>query len=239
MYKSINKLTLRQLILTISLFGFSIHTFAQDDSYGIWTSITAEKKIKKWELSSTAELRAINLYSDIKRWSIDADASYSLLKHIDLGFNYKYMYFHDFKYDDFQSRSRFSAYTQGDFKINRFKFSIRELVQTTIKDISDRIKADGSLDTYKMNPEWYWRNRIKIAYNFRHSRFTPGLSAETYFPLNNQDGNKFDEIRYKVSLNYRLSKKQSIEMFGLMGRQLNTTSPNCKYAGGVNYSISF
>jgi len=226
------------LIMALLIFNIGC-LVGQDNEYGVWTSITVEKKIKKWDLSSTAELRTIDYLNNINRFSVDIDGSYNIFKKLKVGAEAKFIYFHDFKYDDYQSRGRYALYTQGKWKLCRFNFSLREKVECTVKDVSDRIRSSGTIDTYRINPEWYWRNRLKVQYDIPTLPLAPGFSVESFYQLNNPNGNVFDELRYTLSLQYRLSKKRSIEVFGLMAPELNTSSPTTKYVGGVNYIISF
>jgi hypothetical protein len=212
---------------------------SQDYEYGVWTSFTVTKKISKWDLSSSAELRTIEYFNDISRFSVDFNGGYNLLKRLKIGAECKFIYFHDFKYSDFQPRGRYSVYTQGKLKLDRFSFSLYEKLECTLKDVSDRIRASGTIDTYKINPEWYWRNKLKIQYDIPALPLTPALSVESFYQLNNPDGNIFDELRYTLSLQYKFSKRQSVEIFGLMSPKINTAESITKCVGGINYTISF
>ncbi|MFM2290534.1 MAG: hypothetical protein RIS29_347 [Bacteroidota bacterium] len=224
-------------IILLLMFGW-LNVDAQDNEYGVWTSFTLSKKLKKWDLSSTAEFRTTEFLSDINRFSLDIDGGYNVFKKLKLGAEAKFIYFNDFKYDDYQPRGRYAVYGQGKWKLDRFNFSLREKIECTVKDVSDRIKSSGAIDTYKINPEWYWRNKLKIQYDIRSIPVTPSVSVESFYQLNNPSGNMFDEIRYTLSLQYRLSKKQSVEVFGLKAPELNVTNPATKYVVGVNYTIS-
>lgn len=222
---------------------FIVFTFleasAQSNDFGIWTSLGAEKKFGKLELSTEAELRTMNNSSDINRFSLQITPSYKIIKQIKVGAGYQFIYFNDVKYSDFQPRHRFILFTQGEQKWGRFNFSLRERLQLTTKDESDRIKSSGEIDTYKTNPEWSWRNRLKVEFDPRHSRISPYFSIETFYQLNNPDGNVFDNLRYTLGAQYKLSKSSKIEVYGLLNNEINVSNPVRGYVVGAGYNFSF
>lgn len=213
---------------------------AQTPDTETWTSLGVSKKInKKWNIGAEAELRNGNFYGLIDRASLQLEANYNFNKYLKFSASYQAMEYYDFKYSDYQFRNRFSLGATGKFKISRFTVSLRERAQLTTKDESDRIKASGKIDTYKMNPEWMWRNRVKLDYNIRKSKFTPSFSVETFYQLNNPDGNQMDKLRYILSVEYKISKKKSIEVYGLYSKEVNVTSPEKLKVFGLSYNINF
>lgn len=207
------------------------------NDFGIWSNIEIEKKInKKWSMNGEVELRTRENSSEIGRWGLALGGDYSIVKGVKAGAAYQFIYFHDIEYSDFQPRHRFICYLQGRKKWGNFSFSLRERVQVTTKDDSDRIKASGKTDTYKMNPEWSWRNKIKVAYDIPACKFTPSVAFESFYQLNNPDGNSFDGLRYTVSLAYKLSKKHAFDLFGLLDKEINVNNPTNRYILGVGYA---
>ncbi|MFT3739487.1 MAG: DUF2490 domain-containing protein [Breznakibacter sp.] len=228
---------------TSVLFFFVLVTvgrlFGQETDFGIWTDIGIEKKLGKWALESNAQLRLQDDASTVGRVSMDIGASYRIIKPVSVGVAYEYMSFYDSKYDDYQPRQRYIAYVRGKQKIGNFTFSLRERFQRTIKDESNRLLSSGKYDTYKINPEWTWRNRLGVGYNIPGLSVRPSLTFETFYQLNNPDGNRFDKLRYMLSLEYALTKKHSLEVFGLMDREINVKSPLTRYVTGCGYQFSF
>lgn len=228
-----------RFLLAFIILWFSIQLQAQSNRYGTWTSIAVEKKSHKWNFGAETELRTINYLNRIDRWSLGISADYSILKQLKIGVGYQLMNSWDEKYIDYQIRSRFNVSTTGKLKWNNFSFSLREKLQVTLKDESDRIKSNGTIDTYKMNPEWTWRNRMLMSYNISHCALTPSFSVETFYELNNPDGNTFDNVRYTLSLDYKINKRNSINVYGLINSKLNSDDANGKYILGVGYTHSF
>jgi hypothetical protein len=219
------------------LFSLAVH--AQTD-FGIWTSAEIEKKLStKWSLNGELELRTIENSGEINRIGLKFGGDYSIVRNLKVGAAYQFIRFHDLEYEDYQPRHRFIAFLQGKRKWNNFAFTLRERFQGTTKDESDRIKASGKIDDYKINPEWEWRNRLKMAYDIPQCRFTPSVSVESFYQLNNPDGNRFDCIRSIAGIAYRLDRKSSIELSAIYNREINVEKPQHKLVVEINYAYSF
>lgn len=226
------------IVMVVAL-CISASAIAQTKDYGEWTTIGAEKSLGKWTLGTEAELRTKDYLNLIDRWSLKLEAQYNVFKDIQIGANYQFMYYHDTKYWDYQPRHRYNAFVQGKYRLKNFTFSLRERAQLTTKDESDRIKKSGKIDTYKINPEWTWRNRMKIAYDIPGFPITPAFSLETFYQLNNPDGNQFDNLRYTLSFSYKLSRHHQFEVYGLIDKEINIDNPVKTYIAGVGYTFSF
>lgn len=229
----------RFIILLFIFQAFLISVEAQTKNFNFWTSIEIEKKIGKWDISSNTELRLNNGFSQMTRCSFQIGAAYNIIKPLKIGAGYEFIYFHDFEYLDYQPRQRYFAYLQAKQKFGNFTFYIRERFQRTIKDESDRINENGNYDTYKINPEWAWRNRFKIAYDFLKIPISPSLSFESFYQLNNPDGNHFNKLRYTLSLSYNLTKHHKFEVYGLIDQKINVKVPSKIFISGFEYSFSF
>jgi hypothetical protein len=232
-------MNIRVYIATLLLmFGF-ISLFAQTDDYGVWTSVGAEKEIGKLTVSTATEYRTQSYLKQIDRWSIILGADYDIVKQFKIGASYQFIYFNDIKYKDFQPRNRFSFSLQDKAKLGRFTFTLRERVQVTKKDERDRIKKSGKINYYTINPEWIWRNRIKLAYNIPNFPVTPAFAFESFYQLNNPVVNDFNELRYTLSFDYSPIKHHEIEVFGLIDKEINTKNPARKFVVGIDYTFSF
>jgi len=213
--------------------------FAQRENFGSWTSIAVDKKLNKFEIGAETELRTIYYFRLIERWSLGVNADYSLSKYLKVGAGYQFMNELDQKYLNYQIRNRLNLSATGKLKMNDFTFTLRERIQVTQKDESNRIKGDGTIDTYKANPEWSWRNRLQMAYNIPDFKITPALSVESFYQLNNPDGNSFENLRYILSFDYKINKKNHIEVYGMVNSELESEDATGKYILGVSYKYSF
>lgn len=212
---------------------------SQSNDFGIWSNVSLERNTKKWDFAATAEVRTQSNTSELNRSSLQLSSEYQILKLLKIGASYEFMYFNDTKYNDFQPRHRGSLFVQGRQKFGDFTIVLREKVQVTSKDESERIKKSGKIDTYKVNPEWTWRNRLKVAYNIPDFPINPDISFETFYQVNNPDGNSFDKLRYTLTLNYKLSKQHRFELYELIDQDINVTSPVTSFITGFGYVFSF
>jgi hypothetical protein len=230
---------MKYIFLSILLLLIANSFKAQTNDFGIWTSVEGDKKLGKWNIGAEAILRTRNNSEDVKRWGLKVEVSRKIITLLKIGLSYQYISFNDLKYNDYQSRQRYAFFLSGKQKIGNFSISIREQVQRTIKDESDRIKANGNYDTYKINPEYIWRNRLQLSYNIPHFRVTPSLSFESFYQLNNPDGNVFCDLRYTLSFEYKITKHHQIELYGLINKEINVNDPVQSNVLGIGYSFSF
>jgi len=230
-----------RIVVSVSALIFSLSfsiLHAQDHDFGLWTTIGFEQNLKKWQLEGEAELRTFENAGTINRWSIKAESSYDIFKPIKTGLGYQFISLNDTLYSDFQPRHRIYYFIQGKLKVADFTFSVRERVQLTTKDESDRIKESGKIDTYKINPELVLRSQAKIAYDIPKFPVNPTFSFEAFYSLNDSNGNAFNELRYTISLNYKLNKHHEFELYGLLDRDINVKDPVKMYILGFQYLIS-
>ncbi len=221
------------------LFVSSCPLRAQLNDYGLWLKAGIEKDKGKWNFDAEGEIRTFNHFGTIDRWSLQADASYNVFKPLSIGAGYQFISFNDTMYSDFQPRHRISVFIKGKKKLGNFTFSIRERVQVTRKDETDRIKESGKTDNYRVNPEWTWRNLIKVAYNIPSFPVNPSFSGETFFQLNKVQGKSLDRLRFTLALEYKLSKYHQFEVYGLTDRGIYVDNPARLNIIGLGYTFSF
>jgi hypothetical protein len=226
-------------VILVFLMTIPLISSAQTNDFGIWTTIEATKKFRRWDLGVEAELRTRENTSEVQRWSLEADIAFRVFKPLQTGISYKYISINDAEYNDFQPRQRYSFYVKAKKKVGDFTFSLKEQAQRTIKDERDRIKDDNTYDTYRINPEWIWRNRIQVAYNIPHFPVNPSFSVETFYQLNNPEGNTFDALRFTLSWKYKLSKHHKLEIYGLFDHEINVSDPVNTWVTGISYTFLF
>ncbi len=206
--------------------------------YGTWTSIGIEKKVGKWNFEADTEIRTIHYLRLINRWSIGLDAEYKIAKPIQIGLSYTFMNVLDQKYLNYQFRNRLNAGITGKQKWGNFDFSLSEGLQLTSKNASKRIDDYGNTDSYKINPALMWKNSVKAEFDVPKSRLTPGLELESYFELNDPDGNDFDKVRYSLFFKYKINKHNSVKLSGIYNNELgaDVADYSGKYILDIKYS---
>jgi hypothetical protein len=230
------------LFTVISLFFLT--AYSQQES-GIWTTISIDKKLKKWEFSAETDLRTIggnDIYYVrlIDRWAMQFSADYQILKPLKVGLSYQIMDKLDTKYANYQWRHRANFTVSGKQKWGDFSFSLRERIQFTTKDDSKRIRPNGEIDTYKVKNDFTWRNRFQVSYDIPNCKITPAASVETFYQMNNPDGNKLETIRLVMSFNYKINKRNAVEAYSHFNRELLNTSDEMYgiYVFGLTYKYS-
>ena len=232
---------MRKISFILLLFSFFItEKSSAQAEYGTWSSIEIEKKIGKWNFEAETELRTIYYLRLVNRWSIGLDAEYKIAKPLQVSFGYTLMNVLDKKYLNYQFRNRFNSGITGKKKWGDFGFSLSEGIQLTTKNDSKRIGDFGNINTYKINPAWMWKNSFQTQYNIPKSKLTPGVEFESYYELNNPDGNKFDKLRYTAFLKYKLKKRNSIKLSGIINQELGTDLADFsgKYIVDLKYSYT-
>ncbi len=204
---------------------------AQTNDFGTRFGIEVEKELKNWNFYAGEEIRTKENSGVLQGLYTEIGADYSPWKIIKVGASYEFIYFNDYEIDDYQPRHRTNIFIQGSKKWSRFTFNLKERFQTTFKDESER--------DYKMNPKLRWRNKLEIEYNIRKSPVTPSFSAETFYQLNNPDGNKFDQLRYKLEVSYKINKRNRLKLFGLVDHEINVKNPVRQTVLGLQYKYTF
>lgn len=229
----------KSLLLTVFFVFVRVCVFAQAENYGTRLSAGVEKKLDHLTLSAEGELRTMYYVRLISRGSLQLTADYQVAKPLSFGAGYEFMNFLDTKYKDYQLRHRLFFYAGGKCKWNRFTISLREKIQFTTKDESDRIKPNGKTDTYAINPEWLSRTRLKISYDINNSPLTPFLAFEAGYQLNNPEGNKVENIKVMLGTNFKLNKKHSFEFYVLGNKDVNVNADEeqSRFAFGVAYTF--
>jgi len=230
----------RKILLVLTGLLLSVISVqAQSQLFNTWTSVSIDRKWNKWMFGGEAELRSRDFWGHTRRLSLQAEVSRILIKNVRAGASYTFINFYDSKYDDFQPRHRFTLLTSGKWKPDDFTFTLTEKLQLTTRDESDRIKDNGTIDTYSINPSLVWRNKLKAGYNIPGIPLNPSVSVETFFQMNNPEGNAFECMRYTLSLQYKLNKGNELEIFGLLDQELNVSKPTDTYVMGIGYHFSF
>ncbi len=230
-------------VFFLCLLCFATGVNAQSKYGGIWTNIALEKKIfKKWELGLEQELRTDDFLQHLDRWSISGNIEHKIIAPLRVGLNYTLMNVFDKKYEVYQFRNRLQPYLTVKLSWNNFKLSIKEGTQFTKKNDSKRIKKNGKIDQYKINPAWVWKSNLKLEYKIDKIKTAPGYEFESYYELNNPEGNQFKKYRHTFFLKHKINKRNTIKIFHLTDtryfKRKDTKYTSSQYIIGISYKIS-
>lgn len=188
--------------LTLLLF-FPPQVFSQNNDFGIWYGVNAEYSLKK-KLSFTleTEVRTFNNASEIGEFFMEGGAGYKFNKHLSAGGAYRIT--NNLENDnDYHIRYKWMAEIKGDESIGNFNFSGRFRFQRQTRTYFESI--------YDMFPRSYGRIRLKTEFKTPSFPVNPYIYFETFFRMFEQSDKRFNKDRYAIGLEYKLTKRQSVE----------------------------
>ncbi|MDD6140615.1 MAG: DUF2490 domain-containing protein, partial [Bacteroidales bacterium] len=171
---------------------------AADNDFGMWYSVSAEKKItKKWSAEIEAEMRTRNDARTWDRWSASASAKYKLTKWLNAEVAYVFLndnnpekisYHTNGDYNNWRpsywgTRHRFNVSLTGKIGFGGFEVSLRERWQYTYRPeaTTERYDFDNSLwedVDVRGKGSNVLRSRLQVEYNIPKSKVDPFASVE-------------------------------------------------------------
>lgn len=176
---------------------------AQNDDFGIWYSANAKVGVtRRLNAEISGELRTFSNTGRIEQGFLEAGAEYKIADWAsiegayritrsledDAGYYFQHKFFIDFK---------------GSLKAGRFTFQGRFRMQARIRTYFEYVE-----DQY---PDYTGRLRLKATYRTPSFPFNPFIYAETFIPLNKEPERFIGKNRFAAGVEYRISKKHSIE----------------------------
>lgn len=217
------------LLFVCLLVAFSSKLKAQVNDAGLWMTVSVEKKLnKKFKVVVAEEMRLRENISMIGQLFTDVSLQYKVTKYFFISGSYRFAMKQtlDFYYEP---RQRFYADLVYKFKAAKFDFNIRTRVQD--QDRYTIPKGENNRQTL------YWRNKVAAKYGIKD--FTPFVSFEVYYPLNNYQGNAIDGLRYQAGTDYKINKSNSITIYYLIDQEIQVNNPLNSYVIGLEYNYSF
>lgn len=232
-----------KLVFLFLLVSFSMS--AQE----LWTSASAKKSfMKTWGVEAEAEYRTHNAFKNSERFSIGVGGEYRQ-KFFKVDAGYKFIEGHTLEETTRKgnivppywiSRHRVYASITGKLKLGRFELSLRERYQFTHRVGKWVPKFDADGVTQKTD-EWVSpkdkhvvRTRLGCDWNIRKSPFTPYANIEMYNAFGHEPA--VEKIRYSVGSEYKINKKNRIELFYTFVQGVASGEPNANVIG-IGYSF--
>jgi hypothetical protein len=196
-------MTTKKLILILLLVCNASISFSQDD-FGIWYSVTAEKKlVKNLGLDVDVNVRTINNASKIEEAFFDIGLSYNLNKYLSAAVSYRFTEFKE-KDELFHPRHKWFADLKGKLPLGNFDFSARlrfqQRYKTYFRDQNDKESKEAG------------RIKLKILYNIPSFPVNPYLSSELFFPMFTQSERSVEKNRFMAGIEYKIAKKHSFDL---------------------------
>ena len=138
-------------------------------------------------------------------------------------------------YDDegfFDNRLRMGVDVSYRESFRRWKLAYRSRLMFTYRD-----ERTGD---YSINPKWYWRHKLQASFQRPNSRWKYTLSTEFFLRLRKSPSEVFvDHIRATASLDYRLSRRQSLELTARMDNEIQVKEPMDRFYLGITYHLKY
>jgi predicted porin len=218
----------KSLLLFLMLFQASL-AFSQDD-FGIWYSVSAEKKlVKKVVLDFDANVRTYSKASKIDEAFFDIGITYKFNKYLSAAASYR---FTEFKEDDnfFHPRHKWFTDLKGRLPVGNFDFSARlrfqQRYKTYFKNENDRESTEVG------------RIKVRTLYNIPSFPVNPYISAELFFPMFRQTTRKVEKDRFMAGVEYNISKKHSVDLEYMFQRDFLPHISDINVIS-LNYNIKF
>jgi opacity protein-like surface antigen len=221
-------MTKKSLLLLLMLCTTSI-SFSQDD-FGIWYSISAEKKlVKKVALDFDANIRTYDKASKIEEAFFDIGLTYKFNKFLSAAASYRFTEFKE-KDDYFHPRHKWFADLKGRLPVGNFNISARlrfqQRYKTYFKDENDKESSEVA------------RVKLKALYNIPSFPVNPYISAELFFPIFKETTSNVAKNRFMAGFEYNISKKHSIDLEYMFQRDFLPHISDINVIS-VNYNIKF
>ena len=216
-------------LLLIVLMLASVEAFAQSarttDFGGIVSGELSVGLGGQWGLSVEEELRFDHNFTQFDRWLNSVGFDYNFLHNrMNIGLTADYIRRHNDR-GYFENRGRVGMQVTYTEEFRRFKFQVRSKLLATF--------FDESTGEHFLNPRLYWRNRVKVTYQYPNSRFKYSFLAELFWLTNDPRGSYLDNIRTVLSVDYRLARRYSLAAFIRMDNDLQVKEPMDRFYFGL------
>ena len=216
-------------LLLIVLMLASVEAFAQSarttDFGGIVSGELSVGLGGQWGLSVEEELRFDHNFTQFDRWLNSVGFDYNCLHNrMNIGLTADYIRRHNDR-GYFENRGRVGMQVTYTEEFRRFKFQVRSKLLATF--------FDESTGEHFLNPRLYWRNRVKVTYQYPNSRFKYSFLAELFWLTNDPRGSYLDNIRTVLSVDYRLARRYSLAAFIRMDNDLQVKEPMDRFYFGL------
>lgn len=225
----------KRLITIILLLSASVAAFAQSgrstDLGGIVSGELSVGLGGPWGVSVEEELRFDHNCTQFDRWLNSVGVDYTCLHNrMNIGLTADYIRRHN-NHGYYENRGRVGLQVTYTEEFRRFKFQVRSKLIGTF--------FDESTGEHFVNPRLYWRNRVKITYQYPNSRFKYSLLAELFWLTNDPRGSYLNNLRTVFSVDYRLARRYSLAAFVRMDNDLQVKEPVDRFYFGLTFKAKY
>jgi hypothetical protein len=178
---------------------------------------------QKWVALYGLEYRSKENFKETSLWSLSANMNYILTPFMQVGAGYEFFLNHKatggyYPEHRYYPELLFLAAGGG------FSASLRLRLMNTFTQLSD--------------PNWEGRNRLKVSYAIRKTRFKPFVSIEPYNGVYPAAEHFFKKIRYTAGSSFALDRHQKIDLYYLCEDYLYD-NPFVRHVIQLEYNLYF
>ena len=226
---------MRKWLIIVLLLPMSVMGLAQSerttDFGGIVSAEASVALPANFGLSAEEELRFNNDFSQFDRWLNSVGVDYTCWHNrMNIGLTADYIRRHNDK-GYFENRGRLGVQVTYSEEYRRFKFTVRSKVLGTF--------FDERTGEHRVNPRFYWRNRLKVTYQPMNSRWKYALSTELFWLTNDPKKSGVDNLRTVLSVDYRLSRRHYLSAFARVDNELGVKAPVDLFYVGLTFKAKY
>ena len=204
--------------------------YGQYRDAGLWLSVSIEKKIaSRTTVLFSEECRMMENISQAGTVFSDLGLMHKWNKYFSAGIFYRFIEKRNLD-ASYSTRHRFYADASGKYKTGRWSVSLRERVQSQVKDYYS--SESGRI------PEWYLRSKLSLKVELTR-KIIPYAGVELFYQLSNRKGNELDNVRYSAGTEYRFNKRHAIDAGYLIQQEFHVKNPVTDFVTCLSYNFSF
>jgi hypothetical protein len=198
---------------------------------GMWNTFSMEKAItKNYSISIDEEVRLRDNITRLNLLYTNVCFNYKPAKGLKIGLAYRSIQKH-IEGLDFSFRHRIMLDISYKYKINDIVLAYRSRFQSEVKNYYS--SEMGQI------PEWFWRNKFDVKYNFK--KLDPYIGTELRYQFTDSRNPylNYGWHRYRtyIGVDYNINDKNSIGIYYLIQREFNVSNPEYIYILGLQYSV--
>ncbi|KWW29052.1 MAG: hypothetical protein AUK63_1608 [bacterium P3] len=205
-----------------------LRTTAQTEDFGTEYSLSWERNVTKGGKLSLSE--SVRLADNSRRYRRSAT---------EIGFDQRLLQRRLKPYGGKLSAGMSYVFVNKDnFKganYNRHRVKLRMSASQSlgVVQLHYRLMYQHTYRTDKHTHKDHLRNRLKVSYNDKTSPWSFYLSEECFTRLNNR--NTIDEWRTQLGTEYRIGRRNSVELYLRHAREQGMANPETLYMAGLGY----
>lgn len=228
-------------LLTLALLLSPVLLYAQNadsgDDFGVWASVSADKKInKKWSVGAEAELRTRDDSKNVDRWSLGVAANYKLASWLKASVGYVFLYDNNQRISYFDetddevldgdaevgdpkkrgeywgTRHRLNLSVTASQKFGNWKLSLRERWQYTYRPeytVDERWSyVKQAWDGKEHTYSGKGKNVLRSRFQVEYDKRKAQLTPYASVELFNAWG--LQKVRYTIGADWKISKQHTL-----------------------------